>query len=77
MEVRYPPQKGYLSDTCAIPHENKAKGCDAPLCDTISKRYCTIWGLLSLAPFDTDIGNFGMFLCTLLYIFEGALVGQT
>ena len=21
----HPPQKGYLSDTCAIPHENKAK----------------------------------------------------
>ena len=25
VEVRYPSQKGYLSDTCAIPHENKAK----------------------------------------------------
>ena len=26
MEVRYtPPQKGYLSDTCAIPYESKAK----------------------------------------------------
>ena len=23
-----PPQKRYLSDTCAIPHENKANGCD-------------------------------------------------
>ena len=31
MEVRYPPpQKGYLSDTCAIPYENKAHGCDTP-----------------------------------------------
>ena len=31
MEVRSPPpQKGYLSDTCAIPYENKAKGCDTP-----------------------------------------------
>ena len=28
-----PPQKGYLSDTCAIPLENKANGCDTPLCD--------------------------------------------
>ena len=38
-EVRYPPpQKGYLSDTCAIPYENKANGCDTPLCDTISER---------------------------------------
>ena len=42
-----PPQKGYLSDTCAIPHENKANGCDTPLCDTISKRYCAIWGGIS------------------------------
>ena len=32
VEVRYPPpQKGYLSDTCAIPYENKANGCDTPL----------------------------------------------
>ena len=25
-----PPSKGYLSDTCAIPFENKANGCDTP-----------------------------------------------
>ena len=37
-----PPQKGYLSDTGAIPYENKANGCDSPLCDTISKGYCAI-----------------------------------
>ena len=42
-----PHQKGYLSDTCAIPYENKANGCDTPLCDTISKRYCAIWGGIS------------------------------
>ena len=42
-----PPQKGYLSDTFAIPYENKANGCDTPLCDTISKRYCAIWGGIS------------------------------
>ena len=49
VEVRYPPppQKGYLSDTCAIPYENKANGCDTPLCDTISKGYCAIWGGIS------------------------------
>ena len=48
MEVRYPPlKKGYLSDTCAIPYENKANGCDTPLCDTISKGYCAIWGSIS------------------------------
>ena len=42
-----PPQKGYLSDTCAIPYENKANGCNTPLCDTISKGYCAIWGGIS------------------------------
>ena len=42
-----PPQKGYLSDTCAIPYENKANGCDTPVCDTISKGYCAIWGGIS------------------------------
>ena len=42
-----PPQKGYLSDTCAIPYENKANGCDTPLCDTISKGYCVIGGGVS------------------------------
>ena len=42
-----PPPKGYLSDTCAIPYENKANGCDTPLCDTISKGYCAIWGGIS------------------------------
>ena len=48
MEVRYPPpEKGYLSDTGAIPYENKAIGCDTPLCDTISKGYCAIWGEVS------------------------------
>ena len=25
-----PPTKGYLSDTCAISHENKANGCETP-----------------------------------------------
>ena len=48
-EVRYPPppQKGYLSDTCAIPFENKENACNTPLCDTISKEYCAIWGGIS------------------------------
>ena len=35
MEVRYPPppQKGYLSDIGAIPHEGRQNGCDTALCD--------------------------------------------
>ena len=45
-----PPQKGYLSDTCAIPYENKASWCDAPLCDTISKGYCAIGGVSRTGP---------------------------
>ena len=60
-----PPQKGYLSDTGAIPYENKANGCDTPLCDTISKGYCAIWGGIShwaakgtcLGRFDSDFGG--------------------
>ena len=42
-----PPQKGYLSDTCAIPYENKANGCDTPLCDTISKGIARYGGGIS------------------------------
>ena len=42
-----PPQKGYLSDTRVIPYENKANGCNTPLCDTIWKGYCVIWGGIS------------------------------
>ena len=42
------PQKGYLSDTCAIPYENKANGCDTPLCDTISKGIARYGGYLAL-----------------------------
>ena len=41
------PQKRYLSDACAISYENKANGCDTPLCDTISKGYCAIRGGIS------------------------------
>ena len=48
VEVRYPPphkrlSERYLCDT----HENKEKGGDTPLCDTISKGYCAIWGVIS------------------------------
>ena len=42
-----PPPKGYLSDTSAIPYENKTNGCDTPPCATISKGYCAIWGGIS------------------------------
>ena len=45
-----PPQKRYLSDTCATPCENKANGCHTPLCNTISKGYCAIWGVSRTGP---------------------------
>ena len=38
------PPQGYLSDTCTIPYENKANGCDTPLCDTINLRFGGAWG---------------------------------
>ena len=49
------PEKGYLSDTSA-----KANGCDTPLCDTISKGYCAIWGGIShwAAKFPTKFSKF-------------------
>ena len=40
-----PPLKRGISAILArYPYENKANGCDTPLCDTISKGYCAIWG---------------------------------
>ena len=52
-----PPEKRYLSDTCAIPYENKANGCDTPLCDTISKGYCAIWGVSRTGPLRLHLRN--------------------
>ena len=43
-----PPLKRSISAILApIPYENKANWCDTPLCDTISKGYCAIWGGIS------------------------------
>ena len=65
-----PPQKGYLSDTGVIPYKNKANGCDTPLCDTISKRYCAIGGGIShwaakfvfFCFFGVSVWGFSLFL---------------
>ena len=56
-----PPQKGYLSKSCAIPHENKAKWVRYPLCGTISKEYCAIWGGISHWPLRIWCSRFGFF----------------
>ena len=45
-----PPQKGYLSDTCAIPSKTRQNTCDTPLCDTILKGSCAIWGVSRIGP---------------------------
>ena len=45
-----PPPQRYLSDTSAIPYENKADRCDTPLCDTSSKGYCAIWWVSRTGP---------------------------
>ena len=43
-----PPQKGYLSDTCAIPFENKAKCMRyPPLRYYLERVMCAIWGGIS------------------------------
>ena len=68
-----PPQKGYLSDTCAILYENKANGCDTPLCDTISKGYCAIWG--GISHWAAKLPNFS-FLVDVSDIFYFFLLGE-
>ena len=40
----------YLSDACAIPYETRQMGAIPPLCDTISKGYCVIWGVSRTGP---------------------------
>ena len=40
-------QKVHLSDTYAIPIKTRQNARDTPLCDTISKGYCSIWGSIS------------------------------
>ena len=48
VEVRYRPSKGGISAIRAwYPMKTRQNACDAPLCDTISKRYCAIWGCIS------------------------------
>ena len=40
-----PPQKGGISAILArYPTKARQNACDTPLCDAISKGYCTIWG---------------------------------
>ena len=39
-----PQNKGCLSATCAIPHENKATWVRYPFCNSISNGYCAMWG---------------------------------
>ena len=45
-----PPLRRGISAILARYPENKANGCDTPLCDTISKGYCAIGGLSRTGP---------------------------
>ena len=46
--VRYPPLKRGISAILArYPMKTRQNACDTPLCDTISKGYCAIWGGIS------------------------------
>ena len=42
-----PLQKGYLSNTRAIPSKTRQNACDTPLCDAISNGCCAMWGGIS------------------------------
>ena len=48
------PQKGYLSDTCAITYENKAKACDTPVCVGL-KKHTRKQGVFDGPPQLTDL----------------------
>ena len=49
MGVRSPPpqKRGISAILARYRMKKRQKGCDAPLCDTIWKRYCAIWGDIS------------------------------
>ena len=56
LEVRYPPppSKGYLSNTCAIPFENKANGCDTPVVILSRKGIARYGGASRTEPLRND-----------------------
>ena len=49
VEVRYPPplRRGISAILARYPMKTRQMGAIPPLCDTISKRYCAIWGGIS------------------------------
>ena len=52
MEVRYPPppQKGYLSDTCAMPYETRQNACDTPSAILSRNRIARYGGVSRTGP---------------------------
>ena len=48
-----PPQKGYLSDTCAIPYENKGNVCDTPSAILSRKGIARYGGVSRTGPLRT------------------------
>ena len=54
-----PPKRGISAILARYPMKTRQMGCDIPLCDTISKGYCAIWGGVSrtgpLSPGSSEI----------------------
>ena len=45
-----PPQRGISAILAQYHMKTRQKGCDTPLCDTISKGYCAKWGASRTGP---------------------------
>ena len=52
-----PPHKGYLSDTCAIPSENKANWCDTPSAILSPKGIARYGGVSRIGPLRVGAPN--------------------
>ena len=48
--VQYFRKRGISAILARYHMKTKQKGCDTPLCDTISTRYCATWGLSRTGP---------------------------
>ena len=42
-----PPKRGISAILAQYPMKTRQNACDTPLCDTISKGYCAVWGCIS------------------------------
>ena len=63
-----PPPKGYLSDTRAIPYENKANGCDTPSAILSRKGIARYGGVSRTGPL-SKLGTVYFMIRSTYYIF--------